>query len=131
MAQSDEKILAGVSHLGILFSMLGIIVALIIYLVQKDRSTFTAHHAKQALGYQVAIQILWTLVGLFAGGSVVGLGFLGSRAPHLFGAMAGLFAGLVSLLSLGLIVYGIYAAVLAFQGREFTYAVIGKYIDRL
>jgi uncharacterized Tic20 family protein len=119
--------LAGLAHLGILFSLVGVLLAIVIYVSQTDRTSFTARHAKQAFVYQIAVSILGFaasfLLALLSVGSIV-TGMM-PMAFMMGPALLIVFAGI------GMVIYGIYAAIAAFSGREFRYAVIGDWAERL
>ncbi len=122
---SEDKLLAGVAHLGILFSGIGIIIPLAIYLIQQGRSSFVVRHARQALGYQVVVLLLSFLLGIvFAGGIV------GGMAYRRFALGAGPF-GIYGLINLAFLLYGIAGGIQGFLGREFKYIWIGDFIERL
>ncbi|MDH7578683.1 MAG: DUF4870 domain-containing protein [Bacillota bacterium] len=121
---SDEKILAGVTHLGVLLSGVGIVVPLVIYLFQQGRSSFVMRHAKQALGYQVVVLLLSFLLGIiFTGGMMGGL---------MYGRFISLGSfGVYGLITLAFILYGIAGGIQGFLGREFKYIWIGDFIERI
>lgn len=106
----DERLMAAIAHAGI---FLTIIVALIIWLTQKDKSKYVAFQAKQALVYQlvltVGFTVLWVLTILL---TFVLIGFL--------------LIPILLLLALAAVVYGLYAAWETYQGRDFMYAVLGE-----
>ncbi len=63
----EEKVLAGLSHGSILLGIFtngigGIVVALVIWLTQKQKSAYVAAQALQALVYQVVITVLTWVV---------------------------------------------------------------------
>ena len=126
--------LSGLCHLAIFLNLIGVIGVLIVYLVKRDESEFVAHNAKQALAYQVIILVLsWILGILFfigaLGGALTGQLFeLQVLAPvvMVFAFLFGLLSIVVTLVLYG---YAIYAAVKAFQGEAFTYAVIGRVLQ--
>ncbi len=128
---SEDKVLAGLSHLAIFLNLIGILGVLIVYLVKKDESEFIAHHAKQALGYQVVIMVITWLLGIFFAAAAVGGALTGQifelefLVPGIM-ILAFLFGLLAILITIALYGYAIYAAVKAFQGEDFVYAVIGK-----
>jgi len=124
---SEEKALAGISHLVILFGLLGIVIALVIWIWQREKSDFAADHAKQALGYQIIVRVGLSVLSLFSAGLFAGGAALGLQ-PSV--GVAGSI-GLVGLLSLAAVIYGIYAAVQGFSARDFRYAVIGDFIERI
>jgi len=128
---SEEKILSGISHLGVILGWLGAGVALLIYLTQKDKSSFTGDHAKQALGFQVAIIVVFSILGILTAGGMAGNilreGSWGVPFPPLgFGAL-----GLLGILRLAVIIYAVVAAVNAFNGQEFKYVLIGDFVDQI
>ncbi|MBO8129001.1 MAG: DUF4870 domain-containing protein [Peptococcaceae bacterium] len=125
---SEEKVLGAVAHFGILFSWVGIIIALTIFLLQKDKSGFASHHAKQALGYQLAAAVLFFVLGLFTAGGMMGGMMMAPQAA--LPSFMGVF-GFWGLLCLAVVGYGIYGAVRALMGKEFRYALIGEFIDRI
>lgn len=124
--KSEDKILAGVCHLGILLHITGIVLTLVIYLLQKDKSTFVADHAKQALGDQIAVALLSFFVSFAGVGGALGSFLMrGSLAP------IGFLGGLISLAYLVLVAYAVYAAYNAFTGKDFQYAMIGDFIAKI
>ncbi len=130
---SEEKIFAGISHLGILFSWIGIIVALVIFITQKDKSSFVGNHAKQALGYQICLLIVFSLLSFFVAGGVLSSLIIGGPGAvgllPLAGA-AGTF-GIIGLLRLAIIIYAVVAAFNAFNGNKFKYVLIGDFVDKV
>ncbi len=123
--------LAGLAHLSVFFAP--IVLPLIVWLTQRNKSAYIARQGKQAF--------FWHLI--FSGGTavLVILGYVvflasflpnaalnGSSGPGDFGgAFAGLFAvwGIVILLSIVDIVFGIIGAVKAFRGEPFSYPLLG------
>ncbi len=134
--KSEDKILAGISHLGIFLNVVGFVGVLIIYLVKKEASHFVRDHAKQALGYQVIILIIsWMITLIFMGGAIGGIVSgtifnLPQIMPGFMGSMIifGIIRGGLSLLIFG---YAVYAAIQALQGKGFKYVVIGEFVDRI
>jgi len=114
------------AHLSVLVNLitgfLGPVVALIIYLVYKDRSRYVAYQSLQAfvmqlvwwVGGGVLAAILWTLGGVL---TVVCVGIL------LFP-----LAVAASLLPIGALVYGIVGAIQTSQGQDFRYWLIGDWV---
>lgn len=125
---ADERILAGVAHIATLFSFIGLLVALVIYILNRRRSRFVAEHAKQAVGLQVAMFLLCILSTVAVGG-----GFI------LMNSVSGIGGALVLFTTIALVGIGtllrwlliIWAAVAAFQGDEHRHPVIGGWIARV
>lgn len=110
----DEKLMAAISHVGILLG--GILIALIVWLTQKDKSKYVNFQSKQALVYQIVIDILLlvlcvvTFVLIF-----VLIGFL--LIPVVF------------LLALCAVLYGLYGAYKTYKGEDFKYIIIGDMLS--
>ena len=119
-ADSTDKILALIAHLGY-FSGVGYFFApLIIYFMKKD-SPFVASHAKQAMIYQGATFVLMSLLGL--GGFVVSLLTAGIAAilvvPALF------------IFGILLVVPSVIAAIKVCNGEEYSYPGSGAWAQSL
>jgi len=121
--KSEEKILAGLSHLGIIFGSVGILIALAVFFWQNGKSRFAANQAKQALGYQVVVRII----------AFVGNGLFWGSAAGLDAALGFFFGGfwLWNLFLLLFNLYGLYAALQALKGYAFRYPLIGDFIDNI
>src|SRR5882724_5281743 len=70
---SDERVLAILSHILAIVPGIGILGPLVIYLIKKDESAFVAANARESLNFQITIilgYILWfilivVLIGIF------------------------------------------------------------------
>jgi hypothetical protein len=127
---STEHNWAMIAHLSILLNLftgfLGPILALIIYLVYKDRSRYIAYQSLQATIFQL---IVWVGVGLVIGAmwlvtaalSIVLIGLL--CIPFtLLGTIFLLFVPIASL------VYGVIAAIKCSRGEDFRYWLVGDWV---
>lgn len=130
LSPSDEHTWAMVSHLSVLANLvtgfLGPIVALVIYLVYKDRSKYVAYQSMQAFVFQM---IWWV-----GGGALIGLiwAITGILSAVIIGILCIPFALLftlgLGLLPLGSLVYGVIAAIETSQGRDFRYWLVGDWV---
>ncbi len=126
LAESDERTWAMLAHLSILLNLitgfLGIVVALIIYLVYKNRSNYVAYQSMQSFIFQL---IWW-----FGGGLLIGLAWAitGALSIVLVGLLLIPLACLLSLLPLAALVYGIVGAVQTNSGQDFKYWLIGEWV---
>ena len=69
MPNSDERVLAILSHILAILPGVGILGPLVIYLVKKNDSPFVAANAKESLNFQLTIILLYiilliTLIGV-------------------------------------------------------------------
>jgi uncharacterized Tic20 family protein len=128
LSRDEERTWAMLAHLSVLVNLitglLGPVVALIIYLVYKDRSRYVAYQSLQSLVMQLILWIggsivaatLWTITGLL---SMVCIGILLIPA-----------AILVSCLPLIAIIYGIIAGIQTYEGKDFEYWLIGAWLRK-
>lgn len=138
----DEKTLAALAHgsilLGIFTSgMGGIITALVLWLIQKEKSTYVTFQALQALVYQ-AVTFLVMMLGwccwgiLFTAMLLVPL--LADPDAYQTALPAGFWVGMASMvIPFGIwgltILYGLWAAARCLGGHDFKYAIIGNWLD--
>jgi uncharacterized Tic20 family protein len=129
----DERTWAALAHASPLLNMItgmgGLIGAAVIWLTQKEKSTWVAFHGLQSLVFQ-AIQAL--IVGLLVGVVWV-VGFAFSFLTLGFGTIVAvpvmivsMFAGIA--LGMACLVYSLYGAYQVYEGREFRYIWIGDWV---
>jgi uncharacterized protein len=111
----DDNLMAAISHAGIL--LLGVIIPLLIWVTQKEKSKYVEFQAKQALVYQlvvgVGLLIMWVISFILM---FVYIGFL--------------LMPIVLLLGLVAVIYGLYAAYQTYQGKDFRYVIIGDMLAK-
>lgn len=113
---SDDQLMAALAHAGILIT---VIVALIIWLTQKDKSKYVEYQSKQALVYQlivaIGMSIAWVIVFVI-GIVTLGIGFILFIPMMIVGAAA--------------VLYGLYAAWETYQGKDFKYWMLGDMLAK-
>jgi uncharacterized Tic20 family protein len=137
----DERMLAGLAHgsilLGIFTSGLGgMVAALVIWLVQKEKSAYVAGQALQALVYQAVTFIVTMLVWCCWGVLWMALllpPLMSNPDAYQATPPPGLWIGLVLIVIpffvWGLaILYGLWGAVRCFGGHDFKYAIVGDWL---
>jgi uncharacterized Tic20 family protein len=126
MSSSSERTWAMISHLSILLNLftgfLGPIVALIIYLVFKERSRYVAYQAMQSFVFQL---VFFMGAGLLA--AIVWVISL-SLAIFLVGCCLIPFAFVLSLVPFLALVYGVVGAVQTSSGDDFRYWLVGDWV---
>jgi uncharacterized protein len=126
LSQAEERQWAMLAHLSILINLvsgfLGPVAALAIYLVYKERSRYVAYHSLQAFLFQ--------LIGWVGGIFLTGIAWLitGVLSAVLIGLCLIPIAILISLIPLGVLVYGVIGGVQCSQGEDFQYWLIGKWV---
>jgi uncharacterized Tic20 family protein len=137
----DEKVLAGLSHGSILLGIFtsgigGIVAALVIWLVQKEKSAYVAAQALQALVYQsvtfIVTMLVWCCWGLLWTALIL-IPVTSSPTAYDTAPPAGLWVGLALMVIpfaiWGLIIlYGLYGAVRCLGGHDFKYAIVGNWL---
>ena len=110
---AEEKQMAMITHIGgavlSLFTGLGFIVPLVIYLTKKDQSRFVGFHSLQALVFQGV---------LFALGIVLGIAGLFT---------CGITWALLPILGIGALILQIIAGIKANEGQWYMLPVAGDY----
>lgn len=126
LSASDERTWAMLSHLSVLANLvtgfLGPVIALIIYLVYKDRSRYVAYHSMQAFVFQ----LLWWV----GGGVLTGIAWAitGALSAILIGILCIPIALVISAMPLAALVYGIIGGVQTSKGEDFKYWLVGDWV---
>ena len=134
---SEERLMAMLSHLSILFG--GIILPIILWATQKDKSRFIRYHALQSIFFQIAYVVLLVLLivafALFAIFFGLGLGILTANTtsdpgafPILIVLFVVLFYAAIFIFAFALMGYSIYLAVKSYQGSYIKIPIIGNII---
>lgn len=129
----DERTLAALAHastlLNVVTGFLGLIVAGIIWLSYRDRSRFVAFQALQSAVFQLATLVVvailavitaiaWTISGVLTA-VVIGLCLM---------PFALVLTLVVVLVPLAAIIYQLYAALQTYNGRDFEYWWVGRFM---
>ena len=126
LTPSEERTWAMLAHLSILLNLvtglLGLVGALIIYLVYQNRSRYVAYHALQSLIFQ---SIVWLGGGILA---AVTWAITGVLSAILVGLLCIPIALVISLIPLGGVVYGIVGGIQCNQGQDFRYWLVGDWV---
>jgi hypothetical protein len=131
----EERVLAALAHAGVLanaFNLLGIVGAAIIWSTQRQKSAYVATHALQALLFQLLMLLLTVLLLVLWGVGLVITILPAIFRPALYPSdlplafRVALFGGLIVLLGFILFIglYALSAALAAWQGRPFRYALV-------
>ncbi|KAA0210591.1 DUF4870 domain-containing protein [Ignavibacteria bacterium CHB1] len=129
----NEKLLALLSHLGSMFG--GILLPLIIWAVQKDKSQFVRFHSLQAIFFQLLFIVVVVIIVVIV--AVIYLAFIftyGLSNPDTSGLFfPNIIIGVVMYSSIFFSIfilygYSIYLAVKSYKGEYTKYPIIGNII---
>lgn len=133
----DERLMAALCHGSLILGWAGLVVSVIMWITQKDKSRYVTVQALQALLFQL-VRLAVTMVGL--GCYMVAIfstifTTTASDAPRYGGPPPGFFVPFAFLCVIGLVgmlffAYAVYAVVMTIQGKEFYYLVIGDWVER-
>ena len=134
----NDRIMAALAHISVIIPTVGVIAPIVIWATQKDRSRFVAFQALQATVYQLLMILFWFVgMGCYVAAifvtipiAVVAENNYGSTVGAAFPVIPFLVLGLVLLFAFAWVVYGIVAAVMVFQGKNFKYILIGNWLER-
>lgn len=141
--KQEDKLLAALCHISIIFSTMGVIFPIVIYVNARERSKPLAFQAMQAMLYHVAA-LIWTFVFAIiwtAAIFVFAFTFTAAAESGAGGEMAGGTAAAFMVLMVLLIVLffagffvvyipGIAGTIQTMRGRMFRYPFIGKWLER-
>lgn len=135
LSTGEERLLAAIAHASVVASGFGILVGLIIWLTQREKSAYAARQGLQAAVYQllglIAIVALWVLWGIFYALTFIPI----IRSPEQFQdapptifwvGMGSMVIPMAAMVLWGL--YGLWGALQCWRGQEFRYLLIGKFL---
>ena len=131
--RSDERLISLFAHLSLFLG--GILLPVIFWATNKDKSKFVTFHSLQALWFHIAyivIILILVLVLVFAMvifglgmGALAGAGG-GKEVPVFLIIIMVAFYGALFFIIFGAIAYSVYMGIKAYQGNFVMYPVIGK-----
>jgi len=133
----NDKILAALSHISVLLPLIGLVVPIIIWATQKEKSRYVSVQALQAVAYQLIMIFAYFIamgcymLSFFS--TFLTLPFAGEN-PDPTAAPFFMVGFIIPFLIFGVIfigggmfiLYGIIGAVFTIQGKDFRYLVIGN-----
>ena len=134
----ESRLLAALSHGSIFLQGAGIIVGLVVYLTQREKSKYAAFQALQAAVFQLVsmlfIVVMWIAWTFFYFLTLIPVIQMAESAPDAppppifwvgMGSMAIPFAVMIVI---GL--YGLWAAIRSLQGKDFRYLILGSALEK-
>jgi uncharacterized Tic20 family protein len=139
---SDESLMASISH------FFGLLVALIVWATQKDKSRYVRFQATQAMAFDLVVSVMvfltvGCLMVLIFGAMALGMGRM-ALTINQSEPSSGLISVFITLLTaipillpciiipiVGIIVVArLIATIQTFQGKDFRYPWLGKLVER-
>lgn len=125
---SEEKTLALVSHLSMFFG--GLIVPIIIYFIQKNKSKFAAFNALEAIYFHLlyAVVVVLAVIVFAIAAAVSSMATNSSRneVSPIVWILLGLFGLFICAAVIYFVIYAIITAIKSFQGQIKKYPMVGN-----
>jgi uncharacterized protein len=133
LSESEARTWAMIAHLSVLLNLvtgfLGVVAALVIFFIFRNRSRYVAFQSLESFVFQlifwagggVAIAVIWGITGAL---STILIGIL--CVPF-----ALLFTALLALMPVVALVYGVYGGLQANAGQDFSYWLIGGWVRNI
>ena len=135
---TENRLLAALAHGSVFAQGIGILVGVLVYITQRDRSCYAAFQALQAAVYQLINFIivigLWLVWGLFYGLSMIPLIQQANTNPDaappaiFWISLVSMVIPLFYMVLVGL--YGLWGALRTWQGKDFRYLLIGGWLEK-
>ena len=135
---TENRLLAALAHGAVATQGIGILVGVVVYVTQRDKSRYAAFQGLQAALFQLANLIitigLWVVSGILYGLSMILLIVQADANPDaappaiFWIAMISMVIPLIYMVLVGL--YGLWGAVRTWQGRDFKYPLIGGWLEK-
>lgn len=135
---SEERLMAAIAHASIVTTGPGILVGVVIWLTQKEKSAYASWQGLQAALYQlvgmIIIVALWVLWGIFHGFTYIPM-FIRPQQPPEWAIILFVIGIVAMVIPFAFMViwgiYGLYGALQCWLGKDFRYALIGTLIPQI
>ncbi len=130
----DERLLGLFAHLSMFFGSL--IIPLIFWAINKDKSKFVSFHSLQALFFHIAYTVVLVFLVIFvaAAGMAAGLIVPGQDGPSHIGALQVIVLIAIAVVVLGFVFASVALAIInsisAYKGGMKKYPIIGNIVYR-
>ena len=135
---AENRLLAALAHGSVVAQGIGILVGIIVYINQREKSRYVAHQGLQAAVYQL-INLIITVVLWLAWGVLYGLSMIplirqaetnpDAAPPAIF--WISMILTVVPLIYMVLVsLYGLWGAVQTWQGKDFKYLILGNWLEK-
>lgn len=133
--ENESRLLAGIAHATAITQGIGILVAIIIYRHLREKSPRYAFQALQSAAYQlfslgvvILSWMLWFVFYLLSFIPMMDLGPSDAPPPIFWVALGSMLIPFFIMVVLS--IYGLVGAVKTWRGKEFSYALIGRLVEK-
>jgi uncharacterized membrane protein len=134
----ENRLLAALAHGSAVAQGVGILVGVLVYITQRDKSRYAAFQALQAAVFQLISLIitigLWLVWGVIYGLSMIPLIRQAETNPDaappaiFWISTASMVIPLIYMVIIGL--YGLWGGVRTWRGKDFRYLIIGGWLEK-
>jgi uncharacterized Tic20 family protein len=135
---TENRLLASLAHGSVVAQGIGILVGVVVYFNQREKSPYAAFHALQAAVYQLVNLIisigLWVVWGVFYVLSMIPLirhaeTNPDADPPAIF--WISIISVVIPLIYMTIVsLYGLWGALRTWQGKDFRYFLIGSWLQK-
>jgi uncharacterized Tic20 family protein len=135
---TENRLLAALAHGSIVTQGIGVLVGVVVYITQRDKSRYVAFQGLQAAVFQLINLIitigLWVVWGVFYGLSMIPLIMQAENNPDaappaiFWISLIAMVIPLIYMVVVGL--YGLWGAVRTWQGKDFRYLILGRWLEK-
>jgi len=135
---TENRLLAALAHASVFAQGVGILVGVVVYITQREKSRYAAFQALQAAVFQLINLIIalgmWMVWGVFYGLSMIPLiqqaGVNPDAAPPaiFWISLVSMVIPLAYMTVVGL--YGLWGALRTWQGKNFRYLLLGSWLEK-
>ena len=133
---AEERLLAALAHGSIVASGLGLIVGVLVYINQREKSRYAAFQALQAAVYQlislliiVGLWIVWSVLYTVSLIPMFDLPDNAAPPPIFWIGLGSMVIPFAVMFVIGL--YGLWGALRTWRGRDFRYALVGPGLEKI
>ncbi len=131
----EARLLAALAHGSVVVQGIGLIVGIVVYVNQREKSCYAAFQALQAAVFQligmIVIVGLWLVWGVFYGLSIIPLVNMGETdvlPPIFWISMVSMVIPFLAMIIVA--AYGLWGAIRTWQGHDFRYLILGSWLER-
>ena len=135
---TENRLLAALAHGSIVTQGIGILVGVVVYITQRDKSRYVAFQGLQAAVFQllnlIITIVLWVAWGVLYGLSMIPLIMQAETNPDagppaiFWISMIAMVIPLIYMVLVGC--YGLWGAWRTWRGKEFRYLILGGWLEK-